>query len=448
MTLDTFAESRLDLSGIQQQTSKLPFAANCYDDGGNPIGMLNVRYYPQLDLSQADARSATNSDVQELDAALKENTLKEMKAIGKSITSWGGTVKTDINGITAFITEYHRPSLKRSGNFRVRLVRVFAGDRSFTLTISYSDAAPIALQTITDRIVRSLKLTGVAVPSSATSRPLVSDTSSFASTIMELYRERWGWVLLASAIIVFAPPLLIRFVFLRRPISKGWAIGLAALFCMFNMVLLIILGIVYGNERTPNAGLALGALASYAILTKGEKAKFQPWFNKIQAGARPPQATKINNDERSRKPNSQDKSHTDTSHENPNGLKVSTADTRSNQATSDCLQFLNSSLTTLGIGMPIFSKELLSDSVSQGYLSGAIYAYSESFAVHKSKLLSEVLCHFVDSKRIDTVIQIIELDELSIRHGERRLSFKDFKKGYEAGIEAMGKYIAESTCNV
>jgi hypothetical protein len=71
VTLDTSVESRLDLSGIDQETSELHFAANYYDDRGKTVAILNVRYYPQLDLSQADARSATIQDVQELDAAIK-----------------------------------------------------------------------------------------------------------------------------------------------------------------------------------------------------------------------------------------------------------------------------------------------------------------------------------------------------------------------------------------
>ena len=51
ITLDSAVESGLDLSGIEQESSDLPFAANYYDDKGNTLGLLNVRYYPQLGLS-------------------------------------------------------------------------------------------------------------------------------------------------------------------------------------------------------------------------------------------------------------------------------------------------------------------------------------------------------------------------------------------------------------
>jgi hypothetical protein len=55
ITLDTAIEARLDLSGIEQETSDLPFAANYYDDRGRVVGILNIRYYPDLNLSQAEA---------------------------------------------------------------------------------------------------------------------------------------------------------------------------------------------------------------------------------------------------------------------------------------------------------------------------------------------------------------------------------------------------------
>jgi hypothetical protein len=169
------------------------------------VGILNIRYYPDLDLSQADARSATGQDVQELDAAIRENLLKELEASGMSITSWGGTTKADIKGIAAFITEYYRASLQSPGDFRVRLVRVFAKDRSVTLTISYLDSIEIMLQPITDRIIASLKLAGLATPTSVPSKN--------SSVLSRLYGEHWLPVLIVSALatwgIGLAPPVLV-----------------------------------------------------------------------------------------------------------------------------------------------------------------------------------------------------------------------------------------------
>ena len=93
MTLDTMVESVLDLAGIDQEDSDLPFAANYYKNG-KTIGIINNRYYSNLDLTQSDARQAATLDIKELDAALKENMVKSMKAFGMSILSWEGTKKS------------------------------------------------------------------------------------------------------------------------------------------------------------------------------------------------------------------------------------------------------------------------------------------------------------------------------------------------------------------
>lgn len=275
ITLDSAVESVLDLSGIKQEGSELPFAANYYDDKGNTLGIMNVRYYPQLDLTQADAQSANAQDVRELDAALKESMIPSMKAFNMTVTSWAGTQKSVINGITVFLTEYQRKSLKESGEFRVRLVRVLAADKSFTVTVSYHEAASFLLKPITDRIINSLSLEGVKKVSGS---EVVSKngTSQGGSVMADLYGEQWGLVLFLSFLFTLgvglAPPLLIRFAIMRRPIGKSWAVGVVALFWVFNIVLFTALG----SQSKSHGALALIAFASYAILRKGAKKQVVP----------------------------------------------------------------------------------------------------------------------------------------------------------------------------
>jgi len=270
ITLDTMVESGLDLAGIDQENSDLPFAANYYKNG-KTIGIINNRYYSNLDLTQNDARQATIQDIKELDAALKESMVKSMKAFGMSILSWEGTKKSTINGITAFITEYHRKALKGTGAFRVRLVRVFAGNRSFTLTVSYSKDEAFFLKTITDRIISSLRLTGINKASAATSQVYDKQTNSTDSAMTQMYGESWGITLIISALFTWGigltPPLLIRFLFMRRAIGKGWAIGTAAIFWFINIIIFTALG----STSKTHGVLFLVAWASYAILRKGHK---------------------------------------------------------------------------------------------------------------------------------------------------------------------------------
>jgi len=159
ITLDTWVESTFDLKQLPSTDSNLPFAANYYV-GGVTSGIINARYYPTMDVNQIDAQLASTVDVRELDQELKNNMIPSMKKIGMTVTSWEGTKKRTINGITTFVTEYHRKSLKGSGIFRVRLVRVLASDRSFTLTVSYLESQEFFLKNITDRIISSLSMTG------------------------------------------------------------------------------------------------------------------------------------------------------------------------------------------------------------------------------------------------------------------------------------------------
>jgi len=89
------------------------------------------------------------------------------------------------------------------------------------------------------------------------------------SALREVFGEYWLLALVLSAILTWgiglAPPLIIRFVLARRPLSKGLSITLAVLFWFFNFVLFTALG----SESKTHAALFLVALASYAILRKG-----------------------------------------------------------------------------------------------------------------------------------------------------------------------------------
>jgi len=87
----------------------------------------------------------------------------------------------------------------------------------------------------------------------------------------ELYGEQWGMVLLLSFLLTWgiglAPPLLIRFAIMRRTIRKGWALGIVALFWVFNFSLFMALG---GGSKSskPLFVSTLVACVSYTILTK------------------------------------------------------------------------------------------------------------------------------------------------------------------------------------
>ena len=157
-TLDTAVETFLDLTSVAPLHSIFSFAANYYDDSGRVAAITNIRYYPDIDLSQNDSRAATASDLQELDAALEGSLLQGMSASGMKIIEWEGTKKVSIGSLIAFQSEYYRQSVQSSDIFRVRLVRVFANERSFTLTVSYLVSDILILEKITDHIIASLRM--------------------------------------------------------------------------------------------------------------------------------------------------------------------------------------------------------------------------------------------------------------------------------------------------
>lgn len=99
--------------------------------------------------------------------------------------------------------------------------------------------------------------------------------------------KEWGlgMVLLSFFLtwgIGLAPPLLIRFVFLRRSIVKAWAIGGAALFLVLNIVIFEILG----SQSKTHAALILVAIVSYLILRTDDAPAWFPEFFK-KAGVEP-----------------------------------------------------------------------------------------------------------------------------------------------------------------
>jgi hypothetical protein len=89
----------------------------------------------------------------------------------------------------------------------------------------------------------------------------------------ELHPEQWGLTLLDVYAITLgiglALPLLLRFVLARRPIAKGWAFAMAALFCALSLVVFDTLG---GQSRTYGA-FVLIAIVAYLILAAGRKGK-------------------------------------------------------------------------------------------------------------------------------------------------------------------------------
>ena len=155
ITLDAYVETL-----YEPLDSDFPFAANYYNDNGKVDALLNIRYYPWIEITQKEVISTTSDEVEFLDSVLHENISLSMKAVDGKILSWHGTKKEYINGVMTLLTEYRRYSGFSMSEARVRLVRVINGNKSFTLTVSYNDTlqSSFMLEGITNRIIESLSL--------------------------------------------------------------------------------------------------------------------------------------------------------------------------------------------------------------------------------------------------------------------------------------------------
>jgi len=158
IALDTTVESQLDLSNLPKGTSNLGFVAGYFDDAGDKA-KVNVRYYPDVKVTQDVVRQANPEEIREFDNSLKQSIYAADKTSGDATLRWGGTRKQDFIGGIALITEYRRPPIAGGqGSFNVRLVRILDGPKSFTLTISYNELDTIIFKPICDRIISSLKI--------------------------------------------------------------------------------------------------------------------------------------------------------------------------------------------------------------------------------------------------------------------------------------------------
>jgi hypothetical protein len=83
--------------------------------------------------------------------------------------------------------------------------------------------------------------------------------ADFVATFVVSLILTWG--------IGLAPPLVTRFVILKRPLGRGGAIGFAAVFFISNIALFTAMG----SKNKTHTALTLVALATYFILTYGAK---------------------------------------------------------------------------------------------------------------------------------------------------------------------------------
>jgi hypothetical protein len=138
-------------------TSDLSFAANYFYPNNRTAALLNIRFYPNITVTQAESEKMGIEDIQSLDSVVHENINKAEKISDWTLIEWRGTKRQIINGNTAFVSEYTRTGINDSSSFCTRLVRFFRGSESYTLTIGYRIEDESTLRPICDKIISSIK---------------------------------------------------------------------------------------------------------------------------------------------------------------------------------------------------------------------------------------------------------------------------------------------------
>ena len=156
--LDEFVQSGLAKHDLYDASHVLDFAANYFVSKESPAyAKFNIRYYQDLELTQQDAKAFSEGEIKELDRVIREGVESSGKVFGTSVIEWRGTERKDLNGVTVFISEYTRTPSHNAGDFCVRLVRIFRGKSSFTITVSYQLERERELRPVCDSIINSIE---------------------------------------------------------------------------------------------------------------------------------------------------------------------------------------------------------------------------------------------------------------------------------------------------
>jgi hypothetical protein len=153
ITLDAFVEAK----GYKLTESSLTFAASLYDDKKKTIALINVRFYPDNPITQAEVRQVTSNDLRELDVELKKIISTSLNTMGIRMENWFGTKMQNINGLYVLVHEHQQNNFSGDDLTRVRGIRVLRSPRSFTVTISHREREAVILLPIVEYITKSLR---------------------------------------------------------------------------------------------------------------------------------------------------------------------------------------------------------------------------------------------------------------------------------------------------
>jgi hypothetical protein len=153
ITLNSIIESALPVS------SSVRFQANLKDDKGRPITTVQI-YRWKSEFHQTDVNGMGETDIIDYNRQMQNQIGKELNTVGGTVSNWFGSRKLHINDLVVLASEYSRPSnLASFGHFRVQILRIYSGDKSFSFVISYHEETNLPLRILVDKVISTLRCT-------------------------------------------------------------------------------------------------------------------------------------------------------------------------------------------------------------------------------------------------------------------------------------------------
>ena len=90
--------------------SSLPFAANLYNSNNQTIGIMNIRVYPTMNVSQNEVINLNSSSLNEFNKQLRSSISNGVNLAGGQLIEWYGTEKVNVNRKIYLLSEYKRQS--------------------------------------------------------------------------------------------------------------------------------------------------------------------------------------------------------------------------------------------------------------------------------------------------------------------------------------------------
>ncbi len=156
-SLDNEKNVSMPKLSVINATSDLSFVANYFIENNTTAALLNIRYYPNMTVTQSESERMDAEEIQKLDKYIYDNIKMGEKDSGWSLMEWRGTKRQVINGSTAFVTEYTRTGINNNGSFCTRLIRFFRGSESYTISIGYKIEDESSLRPICDKVISSIR---------------------------------------------------------------------------------------------------------------------------------------------------------------------------------------------------------------------------------------------------------------------------------------------------